>query len=133
MLSKIEKYKKGTSSTFRELLAVKHVLNSFGYILKKQSVQVNIDNSSTCGILSIGSSKPHLQNLVIDIFNFCTRFNIELIPQWIQKEQNYLAAFYSRTNDMDNWSIDNESFNIINNKYGPFSVERFANNLKKKI
>ena len=33
---------------------------------------------------------------------------------------------------MDNWSIDNESFNIINNKYGPFSVERFANNLKKK-
>ena len=133
MLSKIDKYKKGTSSTYRELLAVKHVLTSFGYILKKQSDQVNIDNSSACGILSIGSSKPHLQNLVIDIFNFCTRFNIELIPQWIQKEQNYLADFYSRTNDMDNWSIDNESFNIINNKYGPFSVERFANNLKKKI
>ena len=23
--------------------------------------------------------------------------------------------------------------NIINNKYGPFSVDRFANNLKKKL
>ena len=36
-------------------------------------------------------------------------------------------------NDTDNWSIDNESFNIINNKYGPFSVDRFANNLNKKV
>ena len=32
-----------------------------------------------------------------------------------------------------NWSIDDVSFNIINNKYGPFSVDRFANNLNKKI
>ena len=32
-----------------------------------------------------------------------------------------------------NWSIDDGSFNIINNKYGPFSVDRFANNLNKKI
>ena len=36
-------------------------------------------------------------------------------------------------NDTDNWSIDNESFNIISNKYGPFSVDRFANNFDKKV
>ena len=36
-------------------------------------------------------------------------------------------------NDTDNWSIDNESFNIITNKYGTFSVGRFANNLNKKL
>ena len=36
-------------------------------------------------------------------------------------------------NDTDNWSIDNESFNIITNKYGAFSVDRFANNLNKKL
>ena len=36
-------------------------------------------------------------------------------------------------NDMDNWSIDNESFNTISNTYGPFSVDRFANNLNKKV
>ena len=52
--AKFDKYEKGTSSTFRELLAVKYILTNFGYILKKQSVQVNIDNSSTCCILSIG-------------------------------------------------------------------------------
>ena len=36
-------------------------------------------------------------------------------------------------NDTDNWSTDNGSSNIINNEYGPFSVDRFANNLNKKV
>ena len=131
--AKFDKYEEETSSTFRELLPVKYVLTSFGYILKNQSVQVNINNSSACPILSIGSSKPHLQNLAIEVFNFCTLFNIKLIPQWIPREQNYLADFYSRMNDTDNWSIDSESFNIISNKYGPFSIDRFVNKLKKKV
>ena len=93
--------------------------------MKSQSVQVNTDNSSACRILLIGSSKPHLQN-------FCTRFNIKLIPQWIPGEHNSFADFYNRMNDTNNWSIDNESFNIISNMYGPFSIDRFANNLNKK-
>ena len=132
-LAKFDKYEKETSSTFRKLLAVKYVLISFGYILKKHSVQVNIGNSSVCRILSVGSSKPHQQNLAIDVFNFCTRFNIKLIAQWIPREQNYLADLHSRINDMNNWSTDNESFNIISNKYGPFSVDRFLNSLNKKV
>ena len=36
-------------------------------------------------------------------------------------------------NYIDNWLINNESFNIISNKYGPFFVNRLANNLNKKI
>ena len=55
------------------------------------------------------------------------------IPQWIPREQNQLADFYKRMNDTYNWSIDNGSFNIISNKYGPFSVDRFASNLNKKV
>ena len=51
----------------------------------------------------------------------------------MSRDQNYLADFYGRMNDTDNWSIDNESVNIVSNNYGPFSVGRFANNLNKKI
>ena len=68
--AKFDKYEKETSCTLRELLTVKYVLTSFGYILKNQSVQVYIYNSSACRILSSGSSKPHLQNLAIDAFIF---------------------------------------------------------------
>ena len=61
---------------------VKHskVQNStFGHILKKQSIQVNIDNSSACRVLTVGCSKTSLQNNAIDVFNFCSAYNIKLI------------------------------------------------------
>ena len=48
-------------------------------------------------------------------------------------EQNCLADFHSRINNTNNWSINNESFNIISNKYGPYSADRFTNNLNKKV
>ena len=66
--AKFEKYETETSTTFTELLAVKYLLTSFGYILKNQPVQVNTDSSSAYCILSIGSSKPHLQNLATYMF-----------------------------------------------------------------
>ena len=84
------------TTTHRELLAVKYVLDSFGEMLRNQSVQVNIDNSSAFRILSVGSTKPYLQNIAIDVFSFCSKFNIKLIPQWIPREQNQLADAYSR-------------------------------------
>ena len=36
-------------------------------------------------------------------------------------------------NDTENRSIGNERFNIISNKCRPFSVDRFTNNLNKKV
>ena len=110
--------KKQTSSTHRELLAVKYVLDSFGEMLRNQSVQVNINNSSACRILTVGSAKPYLQNIAIDVFSFCSKFNIKLISQWIPREQNELADYYSRKKETDNWSIGNYSFRLINNLYG---------------
>ena len=55
------------------------------------------------------------------------------IPQWIPREQNEIADYYSRIKDTDNWSIDNDSFRFINNLYGPFTVDRFVNNLNRKL
>ena len=102
-------------------------------MLRNQSVQVNIDNSSACRILSVGSARPYLQNIAIDVFSFCSKFNIKLISQWILREQNKLADYYSRIKDTDNWPIDNDSFRLINNLYGPFTAEKFANNLNRKL
>ena len=84
-------------------------------MLRSQSVQVNIDNSSACKILSICSAKPHLQNIAIDIFTFSSKFSIKLIPQWIPREQNELADYYNRIKDAINWTIDNDIFKLIIN------------------
>ena len=122
-----------TSSTFRELLAVKFVLQSYGTILRNQTLQINIDNFGATRILTIGSSKPHLQQLAMEIFSYCLRNDIKIMPEWIPREQNYDADYYSKIRDTDGWGIDNVCFNYINSRFGPFSVDRFADDRNKKL
>ena len=87
--------KKTESSTPRELSAVKYVLQSFGHIIANESIQVNKDNIGACRILSVGSSKKHLQSLVVDVFKHCVKFNINLQPNWVPREMNQISDFYS--------------------------------------
>ena len=58
-----------TSSTYRELLAVKYILQSFNEHLKSQHVQWCSDNQNVSRIIRGGSSKNHLHALAIDIYN----------------------------------------------------------------
>ena len=69
--TKFKNCEKQASSTHRGLLAVKYLLDSFGEMLQNQSVQVIRDNSSACTILFVGSAKLYLQNIAINVFNFC--------------------------------------------------------------
>uniref|UniRef100_A0A7M5XJR3 Reverse transcriptase domain-containing protein n=1 Tax=Clytia hemisphaerica TaxID=252671 RepID=A0A7M5XJR3_9CNID len=62
-----------TSSTYRELLAVKYILLSFPKILENENIEWFTDNNNICRIINRGSTKQHLQNLAIEIFNICYR------------------------------------------------------------
>ena len=130
---KFSNLEKTTSSTSRELLAIKFVLESFEKILTNESVTVHVDNINAARILSVGSSKVHLQNICLDIFQFCLRKNIKFIAQWVPREYNRQADALSRINDTDDWSIDHSSFMMISSRYGPFTIDRFADNRNKKI
>ena len=79
--AKFKHCEKQTSSTHRELLAVKYVLDSFGEMLRNQSVQVNIDNSRACTILSIGIAKPYLQNIATGVFTFCCSCLVDIFSR----------------------------------------------------
>ena len=122
-----------TSSTHRELAAVKYALQSLTSVLTNESITIFTDNFSASRILAVGSSKSHLQRLAIDIFRICLRNNVRLIPQWVPRELNSIADHYSKLSDTDNWSIDNHSFATLNRKYGPYSIDRFADNLNTKL
>lgn len=63
------------SSIHRKLLVVKNILDSFEAMLQNQSVQVNIGNSSTCSILSVGRAKPGVQNIAIDVLRLVQSLN----------------------------------------------------------
>ena len=122
-----------TSSTFRELLAVKYTVSSLSTMLKGQSVLVNVDNFSASRILLIGSAKSHLQELALSIFKFCLAYDIRLVPKWVPREKNTVADAISKSSDTDDWSIDNATFAMLNRLYGPFTVDRFADDLNKKV
>ena len=122
----------GSSSTSRELLAIKYVLSSFGKILTGQAIQINTDSLNASRILSIGSSKTHLQEIAVDIFKYCMINDIKLIPQWIPRSLNTIADEISKSVDTDNWSIDRYSFNKIQERFGIFTFDRFADDLNTK-
>ena len=72
---------KDTSSTYRELLAVKHILESLKSPLENQRVQWFSDNSNVTRIINFGSTRTHLQTLaLVDIYNICFKNNIILYP-----------------------------------------------------
>ena len=76
-----------TSSTFREILALKEV-----YLGKNASrfsglcVRHLTDNRGVAAAMEFGSPKEHIQEVVLDIFNQCRQLNIRLIVVWRSRE-----------------------------------------------
>ena len=130
---KFQPFEKDTSSTEKELLAVKYVLKSFGNQLQNESIKVHVDNFNVSRILSVGSCKENLQEIAIDIFKFCLNNNIKLIAEWIPRKNNTFADRLSRFNDTDNWGIDYKTFEFLSRLHGPFTVDRFADHQNTKL
>ena len=59
---------KTESSTYRELLAVKHVLEVFANTLRHEKILWHSDNINVARLLKSGSSKTNLRTLAISIF-----------------------------------------------------------------
>ena len=90
------------SSTFKELKALLYVLQSFSAALLHHKVDWLWDNQNTCRIVSVGTSKPELQAIAIEIFEVCTSFAIAMEIEWLPRSQNDKADYLSRIVDLDN-------------------------------
>lgn len=120
----------GTSSTFREILAVKFVLLSLVNQLSGLTVKWFTDNQNVLSILSSGSSKGHLQSEALSIFNICCNHGILIEMEWIPRFQNDQADFLSRIYDADDWGLSPLSFYRIDLVWGP---HRFADHVNAKL
>ena len=83
-------------------------------------------------LLKVGSTKDHLQKTAIEIFNECIRNNIKLYSEWIPREMNSFADQLSKIKDTVYWNIDNETFELIESKFGVFTYDRFASDLNAR-
>ena len=123
----------GQSLTFRELKAIYFVLLSYVVQLKHKRVNIFTDNQGTARIVAIGSSKTNLQALAMDIFNLCLVNNIVLEAQWIPRSLNERADLLSRFVDKDDWSINPAVFRVIDAKWGPHTIDRFASHYNAQV
>ena len=114
------------SSTFRELKALLHVLQSFAKVLSDLRVKWFSHGLNTCRIVSVGSPKPVLQALAICIFEVCMSFDIAIEMEWLPRSQNERADFLSRIVDLDDWSVNPELFRLVDSRWGPHTVDRFS-------
>ena len=74
------------SSTWRELKAVHFTLTSFKELVEGKSVKWHSDNQGAVRIVVIGSPNSELHSIALYIFDFCRKFNVIFVPQWVPRE-----------------------------------------------
>ena len=121
------------SSTFRELLAIFLVLDSLSSFLQHKKVKIFSDSQSACRIVLVGSRIPELHEIAVKIFHTCLMCDIALEAQWLPRSENHLADCLSKAVDFDDWKLNPQMFNLIDQKWGPFSVDRFSSNYNNQI
>lgn len=121
------------SSTWRELFAIKFALESFATPLASQRVRCNTDNQNVVRIIQVGSMVKELQDLALDVFLLTSQRQIQLDVSWLPRNQNIQADFLSRIVDFDDYSVHDEVFFQLDERWGPHSVDRFACSYNAKL
>ncbi|XP_057296266.1 uncharacterized protein LOC130625224 [Hydractinia symbiolongicarpus] len=116
----------------RELYAIQYSLQSLKSVLCNKAVLWKTDNYASHCIIKRGSSKENLQILAENIFDICKKQKIDLNVEWVPRNQIQYADKLGRYTDTDNWEITKSFFEYLNRLWGPFTVDRFANDENKK-
>jgi len=121
------------SSTWRELRVVCNVLESLASMLLSQRVRWFTDNQNKARILTVKSHKPALQQEAVAIFWLSVSSKIRIEPEWTPREVNQQADFLSRIVDKDNWSLHPDLFRMLDTKWGPHTIDRFASHFNTQL
>ena len=114
------------SSTWRELRAVRMVLESLIEKLRNERVRWFSDNQNVVRILQTGSRKPDLQSEALAIFSLTLQGQVRIDPEWVPRTLNQQADWLSRIDDHDDWALHPNHFRVIDKMWGPHTVDRFA-------
>ena len=124
------------SSTWRELRAVRQVLEAFAAKLRNERVRWYTDNQNVARIIvtgTSGSKNPSLQQEALAIFSTSVANSIRIEPEWIPREENKLADYVSRIVDCDDWSLDYTIFKQLDNRWGLHTINRFASHYNTQL
>ena len=120
------------SSTFRELLALLQTIYSLDQKLSNCKILWYTDNQNACTIVNKGSMVEDLQDLSMDIFNFCDVKNLRIFPHWVERAGNTIADRISKIRESADWTVNQSIFEYFDKMWGPYNYDRFANTQNSK-
>ena len=101
--------------------------------LQGRSVKIFTDNQAAACIASIGSACLDLEQIASQIFQTCIRNTIELDVQWVPRDCNEQAVLLSRFVDKHDSAVNARIFRIIDAKWGPHTIDRFASSQQLSV
>ena len=101
------------SSTWRELRTLEFLLDRLKSQLYGKLVKIYTDNQNVVRICPAGSMKSDLQILAWNIYKMCMSNTINIELEWLPREQNVSADYFSKIFDFDNWSVAGNILNMI--------------------
>jgi len=122
------------SSSAREALAVLRTLEQFDLkMIGKKNIYWVTDSEVMAQVLKKGSHRQMLQQIVFKIAKLCHKLQIRIEPIHLLRHDPriQLADDLSKQKDTDNWSIDEPSFQDLNNQFG-FEIDIFADKTNRK-
>ena len=102
-------------------------------IFRVKKVAWFTDSTSVVSIVHNGSRVEELQSLALSIFHVCASSGISLEMKWIPRDSNHQADSLSRIIDFDDYSINDDVFHMLDCKWGPHTVDRFACSYNAKL
>ena len=118
------------SSTWREVRGLLELLRSHVAAIRGKTILVFTDNQNVERYFAAGGcsgSKTHKLHIeLLAIFWFCVASGITLTVQWIPRDLNEKADYLSKIVDIDDWKLHPSLFSVLDARWGPHSVDRFA-------
>ena len=121
------------NSTWRELKAVQLAVQSLAHDLKGHQVACFTDNQNVVSVVSGGSRVKVLQSLALEMFALCVTNCILLEMKWIPRDLNAKAVCLSKIIDFDDYALNDDMFRMLDVRWGPHSVDRFACSYNTKL
>ena len=96
--------------------------------LKGCSVRWICDNWAVSIINRVGSMRPRLQEIAVEIWKLCREHMITVEWDWKPRtcEEVQYADRLSKDYDFSDFSLSDEDFRVLEREFGPFSCDYFA-------
>lgn len=118
-----------------ELRAIFYGLRCFANNLTNVNILLRCDNTTAISYINRMGSIQYLElaKLTRDIWKWCENKNLWILATYISSANNFIADKESRQISPETeWSLSQDAFKLIVNKYGKPKVDLFASHINKK-